>query len=78
MAEKLEKIPEIRITQKVEANAVFAVVSPKYISLLQEEYFFYIWNEETSEVRWMASFDMVEEDIEEFVRVIQEIIEIRI
>lgn len=74
LAGKIERIPEIKITQKVEANAVFAVVPPKYVSLLQEKYFFYIWNEETSEVRWMTCFDTTKEDIEEFVRVIKEII----
>ncbi|GAJ20782.1 unnamed protein product, partial [marine sediment metagenome] len=30
--------------------------------LLREKYFFYIWNREKSEVRWMASFDTTKED----------------
>jgi threonine aldolase len=34
--------------------------------VLQEHYFFYIWDEETAEVRWMCSYDTTEEDIAGF------------
>ncbi len=60
-------IPQVKITQKVQSNGVFAVLPEKIIPLLQEEYFFYIWNEQTHEVRLMTSFDTTEEDIEKFV-----------
>lgn len=70
MAQKLFKaigdIPQVTITQKVEANGVFAIIPEKVIPLLQKEYFFYVWNEETHEVRLMTSFDTKEEDIEKF------------
>jgi len=59
--------PQIKITQAVEANGVFAIVPAKYIPTLQKKYFFYVWNEETSEVRLMASFDTTEEDIHDFI-----------
>lgn len=73
LAEKIKEIPQVKITQEVQANAVFAIV-PKYsIPKLQEKYFFYVWNEETSEVRWMASFDTQKEDIENFVKFVKEI-----
>jgi threonine aldolase len=67
LADELRKIPQIKITQKVEANGVFALVPKKYVPLLQKKYFFYVWNEETSEVRFMTSFDTTEEDIADFV-----------
>ena len=71
LARKIEEVPDTKITQEVEANAVFAIVSPKYVSLLREKYFFYIWNREKSEVRWMASFDTTREDVKKFVNVIE-------
>ena len=55
------KISQITITQKVESNGVFAIVPKKYVPLLQKRYFFYVWNEETSEVRFMTSFDTTED-----------------
>jgi len=67
LAEKVADIPQITITQKVEANGVFAIIPKEIISKLQEVFFFYIWNEERSEVRWMTSFDTTEEDINKFI-----------
>ncbi|HRX10138.1 MAG TPA: low specificity L-threonine aldolase [Draconibacterium sp.] len=67
MAKLLEaevaKIPEIKLTQPVDANGVFAIVPKEIIKPLQEKFFFYIWNETSSEVRWMTSFDTTEEEI---------------
>ena len=67
LAKELGKISQIKITQKVEANGVFAVIPKKYIARLQKKYFFYVWNEQTSEVRLMTSFDTTEQDIADFV-----------
>jgi threonine aldolase len=71
LALQLAKIPKIKITQPVESNGVFAVVPPKYIPRLQKEYWFYVWNEEISEVRFMASFDTSEHDIQDFVKLVR-------
>lgn len=64
--EKIKDLPGVRITQKVEANAVFAVIPRGIIKPLQDKYFFYVWDEAKSEVRWMTSFDTTSEDIEGF------------
>jgi len=72
LEEKVRTIPGIRITQKVEANAVFAILPPGIIAPLQKEYFFYVWDESTSEVRWMCSYDTTEEDIDKFSACIRE------
>ncbi|MDX2431393.1 MAG: low specificity L-threonine aldolase, partial [Bacteroides sp.] len=60
MAQKLyhavKDIPGVEITQKVESNAVFAIIPPEIIPRLQEQFFFYVWDEDRSEVRWMCSF----------------------
>ena len=71
LAIELAKIPKIKITQPVESNGVFATMPPKYIPRLQKKYFFYVWDEEISEVRFMASFDTSEHDIQEFVRLVR-------
>lgn len=71
LARELEKVPQITITQKVEANGVFALVPKKYVPLLQKKYFFYVWNDETSEVRLMTSFDTTEDDIADFVGLVK-------
>ncbi len=78
MAQKLFRlvrdIPRITVTQKVESNGIFALIPKKVIPLLQKEYFFYIWNEETGEVRWMTSWDTTEKDIEGFVIKLKDIL----
>ncbi len=71
LAQELERIPLIEITQKVESNGVFARVPKKYVAILQKQYFFYVWNEQTSEVRFMTSFDTTEKDISDFVALIK-------
>jgi len=72
LARELATVPQITITQQVEANGVFALLPKKYIPVLQKKYFFYVWNEETSEVRFMTSFDTTEEDISKFVALVKE------
>ena len=73
LEEQVKLIPEVKITQKVEANAVFAILPPEVVARLQKEYFFYVWDESTSEVRWMCSFDTTEEDVLDFTRILREI-----
>lgn len=79
MAKLLEKhvaeIPEVKVTQKVESNGVFAIIPKQIIPKLQNEYFFYVWDEEKHEVRWMCSFDTTEEDILTFVKVLKDLLQ---
>jgi len=78
MARLLEKevrqIPGVEIMYPVEANGVFARIPQAAIAQLQERYFFYIWNEEESVVRWMCSFDTTEEDVRDFARFVGEVV----
>ncbi len=71
---EIRSIPQVKITQKVEANGVFAIVPRDIIKPLQEKYFFYIWDEVTSEVRWMTSFDTTEEEIHDFANLIRNLL----
>ena len=63
-------MPEIEITQPVQANAVFARLPRPMIAALQAQTFFYTWAEGSDgrdEVRWMCAFDTTEDDIDSFV-----------
>jgi threonine aldolase len=71
LANELSKVPQIKLTQAVESNGVFAIIPRKYIPALQKKYFFYVWNEEISEVRLMASFDTTEDDIHDFLELVR-------
>jgi threonine aldolase len=77
MARMLEaevmKIDRIRITQPVQSNAVFAILPKEFIPVLQEAFFFYVWNEATGEVRWMCSYDTTEEDVINFSSLIRKV-----
>ncbi|HEY3402960.1 MAG TPA: low specificity L-threonine aldolase [Ohtaekwangia sp.] len=66
LANGLRTVTEIQITQRVDANGIFAIMPPSLIPTLQEESFFYVWNEKTSEVRLMCSFDTTEADVNNF------------
>lgn len=78
MAQKLYRavkdIPGVSVTQKVESNAVFAIIPARVIPSLQEHYFFYEWDEDRSEVRWMCSFDTQESDIEGFAALLKSLL----
>jgi threonine aldolase len=74
LEEKVKHIPGIKITQPVEANAVFAILPAESIPELQKQFFFYVWDETTSEVRWMTSFDTTKEDIDRFALTLENIL----
>lgn len=67
---ELRRIPEVKIMWKVDANGVFAQVPKHAIATIKERYFFYMWIEEESIVRWMCSFDTTEEDVKDFAKVV--------
>jgi threonine aldolase len=66
LAEAVSGNDGVQITQRVEANAVFAVLPPAATAWLQERWRFYVWNETTGEVRWMCSWDTTEDDVDTF------------
>jgi len=60
---KLLEIYSVTITQKVDANGVFAILPKHIIEKVQGEVFFYVWNDKTNECRFMCSFDTTEDDV---------------
>lgn len=63
---ELSKIPGVSVLYEVEANGVFAQIPRTAIPKIQDRYFFYVWNEAESVVRWMCSWDTTEQDVTEF------------
>ena len=74
LAHEVGKMSRIKIVYPVEANGVFAQIPQEAIQKIQDRYFFYVWSEEESVVRWMCSFDTTEDDVREFARFVAGVI----
>jgi threonine aldolase len=72
LEKEISRIPGVKVVWKVEANGVFAQIPLHAIEKIKQQYFFYMWVEEESIVRWMCSFDTTEEDIQKFAKVVAE------
>jgi len=72
--ENIKDISKIEITQKVQANAVFAKFDRKYNQKLLKKYFFHVFDEKENIVRWMCSFNTTKKDIIKFAETIRKII----
>lgn len=70
MARRLEQevraIPGVEVIYPVQVNGVFARLPRQAWQHLQQEFFFYDWDFDRNEVRWMCSFDTTEDDIAAF------------
>jgi len=70
LAERVSEIPGVRITRPVECNAVFATLDRALIPQLQQQYFFYVFDESLPEVRWMTHHATTEQDVDAFAEAI--------
>ncbi len=75
LAIEVALLPGVQITRSVDANAVFAIIPTHAIEPLQTKYPFYVWNDQTQELRWMCSFDTKEEEVFDFVNVLKGLLE---
>ena len=66
LADGLELIEGVELTQNVEVNAVFLKLPAQSKRLLQDWSYFYDWEQE-NEVRLMTSFETTEEDVKKMV-----------
>lgn len=64
----VKDIPLVEITQSVQSNAVFAKVPKHWVKPLRNECFFYVWDEKTTECRWMTAWDTQSDEIERFTK----------
>lgn len=74
LASEIRQIPSVTITRSVDANAVFAIIPQSAIAPLQNQFPFYIWDDNTLELRWMCSFDTQKEDVMAFVQALKHIL----
>ena len=70
LAERLQQFTELKITQAVQSNGLFVIIPEAVAEKLQKHYFFYPWNEKSSEYRLMASWDTSEVDIDNFIQLV--------
>src|SRR5215468_7227116 len=68
---ELSKILQINVVYPVEANGVFARIPRHAIPKIMQRYFFYVWDEEQSLVRWMCSWDTTEADVKQFAKFVR-------
>jgi threonine aldolase len=71
LAEKIKDLENIRITQEVQSNGIFVIIPHEVAEKVRQQYFFYPWNDENSEYRLMTSWDTTEEDVEDFVKILE-------
>jgi threonine aldolase len=72
LAEGMARVDGVTVVHPIESNGVFAVIPPAVTRAVQEEFPFYMWDEATSVVRWMASFDTTDQDVDAFVDLVAE------
>jgi threonine aldolase len=73
LADGVSRIEGVTLIYPVEANGVFAALPPHVSEALQQRYPFYVWDQATGVVRWMASFDTTDEDVDGLVRAVTEL-----
>jgi threonine aldolase len=73
LAAGVEGVAGVQVTDVPQANAVFAILDPRAIAVLQDEFAFYTWNEATHQVRWMTSWATTEDEVDGFVARIRDV-----
>ena len=53
----------VSVPNPTQANAVFPILPMEIIEEIQKEYWFYLWDHNTGQVRWMCAWDTSEEDV---------------
>jgi threonine aldolase len=66
LASGLASVDGVDVVYPVEADAVFARLTPRHIAELQRSWTFHVWDESSSVVRWMTAFDTKESDVDAF------------
>ncbi len=73
LVNEMKKIKGIEITQKVESNAIFFILSKKITDELRKHYFFYDWDASLNEMRLVCSWDTTKKDITDFIEYLQKL-----
>jgi len=70
----VKDLENVEIVYPVQANAVFAKIPKDKIEELQKHFFFYVWDEDESIVRWMTHWQTSKEDVIVFIDKVKEIV----
>lgn len=71
LANGMQKMEHVHITNAVDANMVFAIMKPEHIAALQKDFHFYEWDEQAHEVRLVCSFNTTQEEVDAFLHALQ-------
>ena len=74
LAHGVKGCKNVEIMYPVQANAVFAKIPKDKIEELQKHFFFYVWDEDESVVRWMTHWQTSKEDVIEFIDKVKEVV----
>ncbi len=66
LAKGLSKYPEVKISQVVETNGVWAILPDNFADKLMKKSFFHPWDLERKEYRIMTAFDTTKEEVDSF------------
>ncbi|MBR1851111.1 MAG: low specificity L-threonine aldolase [Bacteroidales bacterium] len=66
LLESVSNIEGVEVVYPMQANSLFVRLPREVWTALQQDYFFYDWDEDDNVVRWVCSFDTTEEDIASF------------
>jgi threonine aldolase len=75
LAEGLEKIPGVHISRQIQSNMVYCRLPAESIPRIQEDYLFYVFDPQASEVRLVTSYDSTEDDVRGFLTAAAQAIE---
>ena len=72
LLQRINELPQVRVTNKVRCNAIFATLDRRAIERIQERFFFYLFDERLPEVRWMTHWATTEGDVDAFASAIED------
>lgn len=73
IASIIKSIPELSLSYPVETNQIFFIAPKAWIPLIQEKIICYPWDAEKNEIRFIASWNTTDEDVQEIFSIFSEI-----
>ncbi|MDR2980386.1 MAG: low specificity L-threonine aldolase [Bacteroidales bacterium] len=74
LRDAMTDLPQTHFTQPTDANILLLKIPRKVINTLLENHFFYIWNEELDEIRWVTSWDTGEDDFSKLIEDLRKVV----
>jgi len=67
LAGQIRNLQGVHFTQNVEVNSLYLILPQEVIRKMLEHYFFYMWDENTNEIRLVCSWDTTKPEVDAFV-----------